>query len=86
MQDLQLETEINALKKVTVEIEKPITCIIGGSKISTKIGVIKNLLPKFDNIMIVGAMANNIIKFKGNFSNRKIAKRKNCDEIIKEYF
>ena len=34
---LQLETEINALKKVTTEIKKPITCIIGGSKISTKI-------------------------------------------------
>ncbi len=51
---LQLETEINALKKVTTEIKKPITCIIGGSKISTKIGVIKNLIPKFDNIIIVG--------------------------------
>ena len=46
---LQLETEINALKKVTSEIKKPITCIIGGSKISTKIGLIKNLIPKFDN-------------------------------------
>ena len=34
---LQLETEISALKKVTTEIKKPITCIIGGSKISTKI-------------------------------------------------
>jgi len=34
---LQLEAEVNALKKVTTEIKKPITCIIGGSKISTKI-------------------------------------------------
>ena len=59
---LQLETEINALKKITTEIKKPITCIIGGSKISTKIGIINNLLPKFDNIVIVGGMANNIIK------------------------
>ena len=40
---LQLEKEIKALKKVTTEIKKPITCIIGGSKISTKIGIIKNL-------------------------------------------
>ena len=40
---LQFETEVNALKKVTIEIKKPITCIIGGSKISTKIGVIKIL-------------------------------------------
>ena len=59
---LQLETEVNALKKVTTEIKKPITCIIGGSKISTKIGIIKNLIPKFDNIVIVGGMANNILK------------------------
>ena len=50
---LQLQTEINALKKVTTEIKKPITCIIGGSKISTKISIIKNLIPKFDNIIIV---------------------------------
>ena len=47
---LQFETEINALKKVTTEIKKPVTCIIGGSKISTKIGIIKNLIPKFNNL------------------------------------
>ena len=63
---LQLETEINALKKVTSEIKRPITCIIGGSKISTKINLIKNLIPKFDNIIVVGGMANNILSFKGN--------------------
>ena len=69
---LQLETEISALKKVTTEIKKPTTCIIGGSKISTKIGIIKNLLPKFDNIIIVGGMANNIISFKGNQIGKSI--------------
>ena len=41
---LQLETELSALKKVTSEIKKPITCIIGGSKISTKIGIIKIII------------------------------------------
>ena len=63
---IQLEKEINALKKVTTEIKKPITCIIGGSKISTKIGIIKNLIPKFDNIVFVGGMANNILEYKGH--------------------
>ena len=82
---LQLETEINALKKVTSEIKKPITCIIGGSKISTKIGIIKNLLPKFDNIVIVGGMANNIINFKGNQIGKSI-KEENCEEVVKEIF
>ena len=82
---LQLETEINALKKVTTEIKKPITCIIGGSKISTKIGIIKNLIPKFDNIIIVGGMANNIISYKGNNIGKSI-KEENCVSEIKEIF
>ena len=82
---LQLETEINALKKVTTEIKKPISCIIGGSKISTKFGVIKNLIPKFDNIIIVGGMANNIISYKGNKIGKSI-KEQNCENIIKEIF
>ena len=63
---LQMDLEIEALNKITSEITKPITCIIGGSKISTKINVIKNLIPKFDNIIIVGGIANNFIKYFGN--------------------
>ena len=82
---LQLETEINALKKVTSEIQKPISCIIGGSKISTKIGVIKNLIPKFDNIIIVGGMANNILVQKGNKIGKSI-REENCEEIIDDIF
>jgi len=82
---LQFETEINALKKVTTEIKKPITCIIGGSKISTKIKIIKNLIPKFDNIVIVGGMANNIISYKGINIGKSI-KEENCETIVKEIF
>ena len=82
---LQLETEINALKKVTTEIKKPITCIVGGSKISTKINIIKNLIPKFDNVIIVGAMANNIISYKGNNIGKSI-KETNCELTIKNIF
>jgi len=82
---LQLETEINALKKVTTEIKKPTTCIIGGSKISTKIGIIKNLIPKFDNIIIVGGMANNILNHNGNKIGKSI-KEENCEMIINEIF
>ena len=82
---IQLEAEINALKKVTSEIKKPVTCIIGGSKISTKIGIIKNLIPKFDNIVFVGGMANSIINFKGNKIGKSI-KEDNCEIIIEEIF
>jgi len=82
---LQFETEVNALKKVTIDIEKPITCIIGGSKISTKIDIIKNLIPKFNNIIFVGGMANNILSFKGNKIGKSISEE-NCESIIKEIF
>jgi phosphoglycerate kinase len=80
---LQLDLEVDALNKITSEITRPITCIIGGSKISTKINVIKNLIPKFDNIIIVGAMANNFIKYFGH-SVGKSFKEKNCDKIVEE--
>ena len=80
---LQLDLEVNALNKITSKITTPITCIIGGSKISTKINVIKNLIPKFDNIVIVGGIANNFIEFYGNNIGKSI-KEKNCDQIVKE--
>ena len=82
---LQLNSEVEALKKVTSEIKKPVTCIIGGSKISTKIGIIKNLIPKFDSIIIVGGMANNILEYNGHLIGKSI-KEGNCKEIIDEIF
>ena len=82
---LQLKTEINALKKVTTEIKKPVTCIIGGAKISTKIGLIKNLIPKFDNIVIVGAMANNILNYKGNPIGKSF-KEDNYKSVVDDIF
>jgi phosphoglycerate kinase len=82
---LQLKLEIDALSKITSEVKKPITCIIGGSKISTKINIIKNLIPKFDNIIIVGGMANNVLKFKGHNIGKSI-QEDNCDKIIEEIF
>ncbi len=82
---LQLDLEINALTKITSEITKPITCIIGGSKISTKIEIIKNLIPKFDNIIIVGGMANNFIEYFGHNIGKSIKEKKSApiiEEII----
>jgi phosphoglycerate kinase len=82
---LQLNLEIDALTKITSEIKKPITCIIGGSKISTKINIIKNLIPIFDNIIIVGGMANNVLKYKG-YNIGKSIQEDNCNKIIEEIF
>ena len=82
---LQFQLEVNALKKITSEIKKPITCIIGGSKISTKINIIRNLISKFDNIVIVGAMANNIIEYMGHNIGKSLYE-KNSKKIIEEIF
>ena len=80
---LQMSTEIEALKKVTSDIDRPITCIIGGSKISTKISVIKNLIPKFENIVIVGGMANNFLEYSGHNIGKSL-KEDNCNPIVEE--
>ena len=82
---LQLNLEIDALSKITSQIQRPITCIIGGSKISSKINIIKNLISKFDNIVIVGGMANNILKYKG-YEIGKSIQESNCDHVIEEIF
>jgi len=82
---INLALELEALRKITSEITKPTTCLIGGSKISTKIKIIRNLITKLDNIIIVGAMANNIIKFKGHEIGKSLSE-KNCDKIIEEIF
>ncbi len=80
-----LNKEVIALKKLTKEILKPITCIIGGAKISTKIPIIKNLVSNFDNIIIVGGMANNIVKFKG-YNIGKSIYEEGYEKIIDEIF
>ncbi len=82
---LQIIEEMNALKKITSDIKKPVTCIIGGSKISTKINVIKNLIKIFDKIIIVGGMANTILKFKGINIGKSIFED-NQEKIVEEIF
>ena len=56
--------EILSINLILNNKKNPTTCIIGGSKISTKLGVIKSLIKKNDNLIIVGAMANNFIKYE----------------------
>jgi phosphoglycerate kinase len=62
---LLLENEIHNLDKILYEAEPPFTAIIGGAKVSTKIGVIENLLNKVDNMIIGGGMAFTFIKALG---------------------
>ena len=80
---LQINEEINALKKITSEIKKPISLIIGGSKISTKIKIINNLIKKFNNIIIVGGMANTMLKHTGFKVGKSICEN-DCEVLIKK--
>ncbi|MBQ2905356.1 MAG: phosphoglycerate kinase [Peptococcaceae bacterium] len=60
-----MDKEISVLGKALSEAEHPFVAIVGGSKISDKIGVVQNLLEKVDVLMIGGGMANTFLKAKG---------------------
>ena len=77
--------EIHSINMVLNNKKSPTTCIIGGSKISTKLGVITSLIKKVDNLIIVGAMANNFIKFKGNKIGKSLVEP-GSEKIIKEVY
>lgn len=60
-----MQNEVDAVEKVLKEQVKPVTAIIGGSKVSSKITIIENLLDKVDNLIIVGGMAFTFSKAQG---------------------
>jgi len=60
-----LVKEINALDKVISDPSKPVVAVIGGSKISSKIDVMRSLLKKVDYVLVGGGMANTLIAAKG---------------------
>ena len=80
-----LKKEIEAINLVVQNKKEPVTCIIGGSKISTKINVISNLINKVNNLIIVGAMANNFFVYK-NIKVGKSLVEENTKEIIKKIY
>lgn len=77
--------EVNALEKVFSKSKKPVACLIGGSKISSKINLITNLMPKMDFMIIGGAMANNFFKSKG-YSIGKSLFEKNVESTISKIY
>lgn len=60
-----VQKEIDIMAKSIEEPKRPFLAILGGAKVSDKIGVIENLLKKVDKIIIVGAMANTFLKAQG---------------------
>ena len=60
-----MEKEIGALGKLLEGPDRPFTAVIGGAKVSDKLGVLKNLLDRVDNLLIGGGMANTFILAQG---------------------
>ena len=63
---MHLQKEIEALDKVLEKPKRPVVAVVGGSKVSTKIDIISNLIEKMDFIIIGGAMANTFLAAEGN--------------------
>ena len=60
-----MENEVNAVEKILNDISRPFTAIMGGSKVSSKIEIIENLLNKVDNLIIAGGMTFTFVKALG---------------------
>lgn len=60
-----MEKEVNAVDNVLSNIKRPFTAIMGGSKVSTKIGIIENLMDKVDNLILCGGMTYTFSKARG---------------------
>ena len=60
-----MEKEVKAVDSVMKDIKRPFTAIMGGSKVSTKIGIIENLMDKVDNLILCGGMAFTFAKAQG---------------------
>jgi len=60
-----LETELNYFDKAIADPARPLLAIVGGAKVSSKLGALENMINKVDHIIIGGAMANTFLKSKG---------------------
>ena len=75
-----MEKEVTAIDNVLKNAQHPFTAIIGGSKVSSKLAVIKNLLDKVDNLIIGGGMGYTFVKAQGG----KIGESLHEDDLIPE--
>ena len=82
-----MEKEVNAVDAVLGNIKRPFTAIMGGSKVSTKIGIIENLLGKGDNLILCGGMTYTFAKAQGGQIGKSICEDDKLDvalDVIKK--
>ena len=74
-----MEKEVEAVHNVLDNIQRPFTAIMGGSKVSTKIGIIENLMDKVDNLILCGGMTYTFAKAKGGNVGKSICEEDKLD-------
>ena len=82
-----MEKEVKAVDNVLSNIKRPFTAIMGGSKVSTKIGIIENLLGKVDNLILCGGMTYTFAKAQGGKIGNSICEDDKLDlalELLKK--
>ena len=82
-----MEKEVQAVDNVLSNIKRPFTAIMGGSKVSTKIGIIENLLGKVDNLILCGGMTYTFAKAQGGNIGNSICEDDKLDvalDVIKK--
>ena len=82
-----MEKEVKAVDNVLSDIKRPFTAIMGGSKVSTKIGIIENLMDKVDNLILCGGMTYTFAKAQGGNVGCSICENDKLDlalDIIKK--
>ena len=82
-----MEKEVKAVDAVLNNIQRPFTAIMGGSKVSTKIGIIENLLGKVDNLILCGGMTYTFAKAQGGKIGKSICEDDKLDvalDVIKK--
>ena len=87
MLGLLMEKEVNAVDNILSNIKRPFTAIMGGSKVSTKIGIIENLLGKVDNLILCGGMTYTFAKALGGEIGNSIVEMDKLDvalDVIKK--
>ena len=76
-----VEKEVTALSKATTNPERPLTVVLGGSKVSDKLGVIKNLLTKADRLVIGGGMVFTFLKAMGYEVGKSLLEEDQIDTV-----
>lgn len=74
-----MEKEVKAVDKILSDIQRPFTAIMGGSKVSTKIGIIENLMDKVDNLILCGGMTYTFAKAMGGHVGQSICEDDKLD-------